>query len=244
MLFLSILIGLTTSFTSPVDAFAAIQCASAFRQLDHSDPNYDALFGEELLKAKSTIYNHALRLTKNKQDAEDLASETFRRAWQAKNDYKTDKKILAWLLRICSNLYLDLLRHRSRRPDEHAVSQIERFNGQGEPINLLDHFSDDQSNTHDVPTDLAPLLLDLFIRATDDTHGAVLYYSYVVGLSMEDIAAIMSTKEEIVPPGTVRSRIFRAKKQLKDSITAGRVSLPTPEMNDYFLRLASGTPEA
>jgi len=62
------------------------------------------------------VYRFALRLTANPEDAEDLAQETFLRAWRHRRGIREPGAVRVWLFTIAANLWRDRLRRRKRRP--------------------------------------------------------------------------------------------------------------------------------
>ena len=62
------------------------------------------------------VYRFALRLTGSEQEAEDLAQETFLRAWRRRRQLREPRATAVWLLTITRNLWNDRLRRKSRRP--------------------------------------------------------------------------------------------------------------------------------
>jgi RNA polymerase sigma-70 factor (ECF subfamily) len=62
------------------------------------------------------VYRFALRLTGNRQEAEDLAQDTFLRAWRHRGGLKDTAAARAWLFTITKNLWSDRLRRKGRRP--------------------------------------------------------------------------------------------------------------------------------
>ena len=79
--------------------------------------NGDADAFETLLRAhEKTVYNLALRMTGNPEDAEDMAQEAFLKAYRSIDAFRGESKFSVWLYRIVSNVCLDHLRRQSRRP--------------------------------------------------------------------------------------------------------------------------------
>ncbi len=62
------------------------------------------------------VYRFALRLTGSRQEAEDLAQDTFLRAWRHKDRLRDAKAARVWLFTIARNLWTDRLRRKARRP--------------------------------------------------------------------------------------------------------------------------------
>lgn len=75
-------------------------------------------FAELSSKHLGAIVTYATRITKNRSDAEDVAQETFLRAWQSAHRYEARSPAIAWLLTIAHNAAIDRLRKRGAAPVE------------------------------------------------------------------------------------------------------------------------------
>ena len=168
------------------------------------------LFAEKATPYMDQLYSHALRLTKNPADAEDLVQETYLKGYKAFNSFKDGTNLRAWLFRILTNSFINAYRKKQRSFDEQEVEDIEA-------INTLSS-ADYSSNTHlGISAEDA-----LFERLTDDeiqtaidslpgTYKDVVLLADVQGFSYKEIAEILD-----VPDGTVMSRLHRARVKLKD----------------------------
>lgn len=153
---------------------------------------------------EKTVYNLALRTLGNPQDAEDVTQEAFLKAYRSLSSYRGDSKFSVWLYRIVSNLCLDQLRAKKRRPtqsltvenDEGEEDTLEIPDEQFSPEKLLDRKLTQES----VRRGLASL---------PDDAKQILLLREIQGMSYEEIADVLDLE-----PGTVKSRIFRARKKL------------------------------
>lgn len=162
---------------------------------------------EALLRAhEKSVYNLALRMTGSPEDAEDMAQEAFLKLWRALPDFRWECKFSVWLYRIVSNVCLDLLRRQSRRPsvslsvedEDGEVSELEIPDERLSPERLLE-----QKLTREAVQRGLALL--------PDEQRQILLLRELQGLSYEEIGAALSLE-----PGTVKSRLFRARKRLAD----------------------------
>ena len=81
---------------------------------------------EELVKAhEKPVYNLALRLVGNPQDAEDMAQEAFLKVYRSLPEFRGESKFSVWLYRIVSNVCLDHLRRQGRRPASSLTTEDE-----------------------------------------------------------------------------------------------------------------------
>jgi RNA polymerase sigma-70 factor (ECF subfamily) len=74
------------------------------------------LFEREALPHADLLYNHVLRMSNNAADAEDLAQETFLRAYRFWESYEQGTNIRAWLFRIVRNSSINRYRKETREP--------------------------------------------------------------------------------------------------------------------------------
>jgi RNA polymerase sigma-70 factor (ECF subfamily) len=168
-------------------------------------------FDELVYRHYQQAYNLAYRLTGNAADAEDLVQEAFLRAYRFFDRYDRSMPFMNWFSRILTNLYIDEYRRRGRL---RTVSIDEVYSGE----------DGEEGTTMDLP-DTAPNPLELalsneYLHAIQEglQHLSPEFRIAVIladleGYSYEEIAEI--TKTSI---GTVRSRIHRGRKQLRDQI--------------------------
>lgn len=168
-------------------------------------------FDELVYRYYQQAYNIAYRLTGNAADAEDLVQEAFLRAYRFFDRYDRSMPFMNWFNRILTNLYIDEYRRRGRL---RTVSIDEVYSNE----------DGDEGTTMDIP-DSAPDPLEraLSNEYREAIHEALQHLSPefrvavvladLEGYSYEEIAEI--TKTSI---GTVRSRIHRGRKQLRDQI--------------------------
>jgi RNA polymerase sigma-70 factor (ECF subfamily) len=147
------------------------------------------------------IYNFAYRLTGNRDDAADLSQEVLIRVARGLRDFRPGS-FDGWLWRITRNAFLDEVRRRRRRPTAPLPDDVDRTDLLASP---------------------APEEVLASIRLGEDVQAALLSLPFdfreavvlcdLVGLSYEEIASATS-----VPIGTVRSRIHRGRRMLRDLI--------------------------
>ena len=148
------------------------------------------------------VYRLAYRLTGNKHDAEDLTQEVFVRVFRSLSSY-TPGTFEGWLHRITTNLFLDGVRRRQRIRIDAIGDDAERHVATGElhsPERGFEHANLD--------LDVQRALGDL-----SPEYRAAVVLCDIEGLSYEEIAVTLGIKL-----GTVRSRIHRARSQLRRSL--------------------------
>ena len=141
------------------------------------------------------LYNVAYRLTGNDDDAYDLVQEALLRVRKGLETYEPGS-MEAWLSRIVTNVFLDEVRRKRRRPVEALPEDPER---------LLP-----TSPGADEPTDRLSDDVQAALRRLPEDFRTAVVLCDVVGLSYEEIADALS-----VPVGTVRSRIHRGRRLLR-----------------------------
>ena len=171
---------------------------------------FQAMMGETRRRA----YSMAIQLTRNASDAEDLVQETYVKAWRGFDSYAPDRSFLNWLLRIMQRAYLD-----SRRR-ENPVRKAESLNALITPHDRdsLEFQVADDRITPDEEL-LREEYKEQLAKALDqlpDVYSTALRMCDLEGLSYSEIADHQNTTI-----GTVRSRIHRGRRLLKDAIIRG-----------------------
>ena len=171
--------------------------AGLLRAAQGGDP---AAFGELVRRYQRAIYRVAYALTRNPSDADDLAQETFVRAWQAIGRFRVGEPLHPWLARIATNLAFSLFRHRKRRPETPLEPLVEAGQQWGVEDDPAERVEQDEKSGH----------LQAAFATLKPEHQAVLALRVVEELSYEAIAATLG-----VPVGTVMSRLSRARAELR-----------------------------
>jgi len=147
------------------------------------------------------VYSLAYRLLNSVEDAEDVAQDTFSQAFKGLGSFRGTSKFYTWLFRITYNLAIS--QRRKRKP---ALSLNSQTDSQGE-ITLP---SDDASPMKNMEDDEGKTLMDKALGLLSLDHRAGLVLKEIEGFSYEEIALSLG-----VPVGTVRSRLHRARLELR-----------------------------
>lgn len=159
-----------------------------------------------VLSYEKNVYNLALRMVKNAEDASDITQESFVKAYSSLASFRGESRFSVWLYRIVSNTCLDFLRGRSRRP---TVSlYIENDEGEEAELDIPDV---SQSPEELLERRLTRESVRRGLDALSAEYRQILLLREIQGLSYEEIAETLSMEL-----GTVKSRIFRARKKLCD----------------------------
>lgn len=145
------------------------------------------------------IYNFAYRLTGNPADAHDLVQEVLLRVRKGLANYQPGS-FEGWLWRITRNAFLDEVRKRKRRPTAPIPEEVDRWDA------ATSDSADLEFDRISLGDDIQKALLELPVEFRE----AVVLCD-VVGLSYEEIANAVA-----VPVGTVRSRIHRGRRLLRE----------------------------
>ncbi len=165
------------------------------------------------------VYAIAYRLAGNEADARDLAQEAFLRAWRALRTIEPGAALEGWFYRIVKNLYIDLVRRRPRQRVESLDVPIDTGEGpmaRERPDPAADVERAVAARTVDRRVQVALLALPPELRA-------VVVLADLEGYGYEEIAAMLD-----VPLGTVKSRLHRARRALRDRLAPYRAELMQP----------------
>lgn len=163
---------------------------------------YDELVRRYQERIYATIYH----MTANHEDANDLAQETFIKAYQALKSFKGDSSFFTWVYRIAVNKTINFLKQRKNKP--HMSLNDLDFNAEHDPE--LVALVSDKTPRRDVNLIELQEKLNGAMQKLSEVHRLVVTLHDVQGLSHEDISKIMGCNT-----GTVRSRLFYARQQLQ-----------------------------
>ncbi|MEO7555291.1 MAG: sigma-70 family RNA polymerase sigma factor [Acidimicrobiales bacterium] len=168
-----------------------------------------ATFAAQAMPLMDSLFSAAVRMTRNRADAEDLVQETFLKGYRGFGGFQDGTNLKAWLYRILTNTYINMYRAKKRRPEESDLGDVEDLYlyrklssgdaavlGRSAEDELFELFTDDEvkAAVEDLPQQfrMAVLLAD------------------IEGFSYKEIAAILD-----IPIGTVMSRLHRGRRGLQ-----------------------------
>lgn len=171
------------------------------------DDELSQRFERDAIPQLTGMYRHAFGLTRDHTDAEDLLQETAAKAYAAFDSFTEGTNLAGWLYRIMANTHINEYRKRQRRP----------------ALQFTDEFSDSQLLAHDDRWTAGPRsaedqalahlgdhsIADAMSSLPESFRTAV-YYADVEGRKYGEIAALTDA-----PVGTVMSRVFRGRRQLR-----------------------------
>ncbi len=168
------------------------------------------LFENLVLAHQKTVYNLALRMLRHPEDAQDCAQEAFLRAYRALGQFRGEASFGSWLYRLTTNVCLDELRRRKRR-DEISLT-VEDEDGDDIELPLPDESMAPESLMEQKER---REMLQTGLETLAPEFRSILLLREVAGLSYEEIGAELSLEA-----GTVKSRLFRARKKLAQYLAA------------------------
>ena len=163
---------------------------------------YDDLVRRYQERIYATIYH----MTANHEDANDLAQDTFIKAYQALKSFKGGSSFYTWVYRIAVNKTINFLKQRKSR--SHMSLNDLDFNAEHDP-DLVALVSDKTPRREANLKELQEKLNEA-LQKLSEPHRLVVTLHDVQGLAHEEIAEIMDCNI-----GTVRSRLFYARQQLQ-----------------------------
>jgi len=163
-------------------------------------------FGALVERHQRYVYNLALRVVGNQQDAEDLAQEAFIRAWVAIANFRLKSSFRTWLFRIVTNLFYNRLPGLRRELYELGDDCL---------ADIPDNSSPDLNPASGIEAEEISVFLHRQIDRLPESQRLLVVLRYQQGLSYEDISRVVS-----LPLGTVKTGLFRAKERLRKNLQA------------------------
>jgi RNA polymerase sigma-70 factor (ECF subfamily) len=161
-------------------------------------------FGELVSRYQVRLYNAAARLVGNPDDAADVVQEAFLNAYQSLHTFKGDAEFFTWLYRIAFNTAI------SQKRKKRAVISLDGKGGGDPNVEPTDPSEFVRPGAQLERTEDETRLHDALGRLSFE-HRDVLVMKDLDGLKYEEIAEVLG-----VPIGTIRSRLHRARLELRD----------------------------
>lgn len=166
--------------------------------------NVDQEFVKEAIPHMDSLYNFALKMTNDSDDASDLLQETYLKAYRFFDKFERGTNCKAWLFRIMKNSFINIYRKNIREPDKIDYDEVENF---------YENIKSDSATPNDLERELFENVLDdevmTAVQSLPDDFRTVILLCDIEGLTYEEIADFIDC-----PIGTVRSRLHRARKML------------------------------
>ncbi len=152
-------------------------------------------------KYQGRLYHSLVHWSGSHEDAEDIVQDTFVQAYRKLDSFQERSAFFTWLYRIAFNLAVS--RSRRKKPEQSLETRVEEI---GEEVAAADESAERQALRAEQVEQVRRAIAQLH-----DDHRAVLVLRELEGLCYETIAEILD-----LAPGTVRSRLHRARMQLRE----------------------------
>lgn len=191
-----------------------MNAALDYEIMNETTENTKEVFSKAAFPYLNEMYAGALRMTRNPQAAEDLASEVFAKAWKSFHQFERGTNMRAWLYRILTNTYINQYRSKKRKGFD---VEIDKYETQDE----FYFYNKVATNKTKESEDPAKVVLEKFaeqdilnaIEKLPDGYRETVILSDMQGLSYAEIAESLD-----VPVGTVRSRLNRGRTHLQKAL--------------------------
>ncbi|MDR9415651.1 MAG: sigma-70 family RNA polymerase sigma factor [Gracilimonas sp.] len=177
-------------------------------QLTRDEKKKQKDFDEEIIPHMDALYNFALRLTTDPNDAEDLVQDTIVKAYRFFSSYEKGTNAKAWMFRILKNSFINNYRKNSKKPSQVDYDEVSSY---------YESVRAERTETSDLESLMFREMMDddlseALTRLPEDFRTVVLLCD-VEGYTYEEIANMLD-----VPIGTIRSRLHRGRNLLKTEL--------------------------
>lgn len=155
---------------------------------------------------RQRVYNLVYGMLRNESDATDVCQETFVRGWQAIRSFKRNASFYTWLYRIATNLCIDFVRKRDRRP----TAPFEEAIDPETDADVHEPPSSNPSPVVEVERKELRAQIDAALAELSPDHRAVIQLREFDGLDYAAIARVVGCSL-----GTVMSRLHYARKHMQ-----------------------------
>ncbi len=163
-------------------------------------------FENLILPHEKKVYNIALGICKNEQDAYDISQEVFLKVYKNLSSFSYNSTFSTWLYRIVKNTAIDYLRKENRIRQNQSSEELSPELVDSEKTALEKIVEEEDAS-----------FLRHYLDKLDETDRSILIFREVEGQTYEELSKVFDVKI-----GTVKSRIFRAKKKLRELIEKDR----------------------
>ena len=165
-------------------------------------------FETEAMPHQDALYNYALKIARNSDDAQDLVQETYYKAYRSYHQFENATNSKAWMFMILKNTFINNYRKLKREPAKVDYDEIE---------DLYENIKSEQTRDNNLDLEFYQNLLDDELSDALNKLPANMREVYLLcdleGYTYEEIAELVN-----IPIGTVRSRLHRARKLLQDEL--------------------------
>ncbi|MCL4108194.1 UNVERIFIED_CONTAM: hypothetical protein GTU68_066117, partial [Idotea baltica] len=163
-------------------------------------------FGTLVLRHQDRLFNSLLRVVVSRDEAADVAQDAFLNAYRKIDSFRGDSAFYSWLFRIAMNVALSRKRKQKREPA--SLDAVQEAGGD----RTVDPDPASQPSSRMELTEQQSAVQDALAQLSEE-HRVVIVLKEIEGLKYEEIAEIVEC-----PVGTVRSRLSRARMELRDRL--------------------------
>lgn len=163
-------------------------------------------FGLLIIEYEKSVYNIALRMMRNEEDAKDVAQEALIKVYKNLNKFDEKSTFKTWIYRVTMNTALDAIRKQKSTKQKETFSLDEQIEVKDDKAIDKEH----QPESQMILNERKKVLYDAMNQLSQDQKSIVLLRD-IKGLSYKEIAYILDSSE-----GTVKSRLNRGRKKLKE----------------------------
>jgi RNA polymerase sigma-70 factor (ECF subfamily) len=165
-------------------------------------------FIKEALPHEDALYNYALKISGNSDDAQDLVQETYYKAYRHFEKFQSGTNSKAWMFMILKNSFINDYRKSKREPYKLDYEQIQNF---------YENVKSDRAQENNLDKEFYNDLLDDELTSAIDQLPTKMREVFLLcdldGNSYEETAELVGC-----PVGTVRSRLHRARHMLQETL--------------------------
>lgn len=161
-------------------------------------------FERQAIPHMDALYNYAIKMTGDSDDASDLIQDTYLKAFRFFDKFEQGTNCKAWLFRIMKNTFINNYRKSVKEPDKVDYEDVENFYE-----NIKASNTDSAHLEKDIYDNLLDDELSQAISSLPEDFRTVVILADIEGFSYDEIADFID-----IPVGTVRSRLHRARKML------------------------------
>ncbi|MFD2531301.1 sigma-70 family RNA polymerase sigma factor [Gracilimonas halophila] len=177
-------------------------------QLTRDEQKKQKDFDEEIIPHMDALYNFALRLTTDPNDAEDLVQDTIVKAYRFFSSYEKGTNAKAWMFRILKNSFINNYRKSSIKPSQVDYDEVSSY---------YESIRAERTETSDLENLMFREMMDddlsMALKRLPEDFRTVVLLCDVDGYTYEEIANMLD-----VPIGTIRSRLHRGRNLLKTEL--------------------------
>ena len=166
------------------------------------------VFTNETLPHRNALYNYALKISGNSDDAQDLVQETYYKAFRHFDKFQSGTNSKAWMFMILKNSFINDYRKSKREPYKLDYEQIQNF---------YENVKSDRAQENNLDKEFFNDLLDDELTSAIDQLPTKMREVFLLcdldGNSYEETAELVGC-----PVGTVRSRLHRARHMLQETL--------------------------